>query len=212
MNTNDAISTYQLVARLAVEFCLLGRMSGTEQSLLERRNEGGHISSQGVQVNDVMGFEFIPVLMGFHASLAHKPTGATEACCLTFLALVAHCLFTGAHLLQSILDVEEVVDVEGSLELCDSAHWQWSDLATLWTWKTLSLSFHQTLQALLTVYVETLEQPRLFVRLQTYPTGDLVLDLLESFLSSSGGFGSHGSGSIAADKIKRWSTEVKARS
>ena len=51
---------------------------------------------------------------------------------------------------------------------------------------------YQRLQALLAVHVETLEQPRLFVQLQTYPTGDLILDLLENFLSSSGGFGSHG--------------------
>ena len=92
-------------------------MSGAEQSLLERRNEGGHVSSQGVQVNDVMGFEFIPVLMGLNTALADKPTGATEACCLAFLALVAHWRFTGAHLLEGVLDVKEVVDVEGSLEV-----------------------------------------------------------------------------------------------
>ena len=178
-------------------------MPGTERSLLERRNEGGHVSSQGVQVNDLMGFEFFPFLVDFLAALTCKPTGATKANCLATFALVAHCLFAGAHLLEGILDVEEVVDVEGSLELWDSTHWQWSDLATLWTWETLSLSFYQTLQALLTVHVETLEQPRLFVWLQTYPTGDLVLDLLESFLSSSGGFGSHDSGSSAADKLER---------
>ena len=214
MNTNDAVSTYQLVARLAVEVCLLLLVPGAEQSLLERRNEGGHVSSQGVQINDLMGFEIVPVLVGFLTEPTHKPTGATKGNCLAFLALVAHCLFTGAHLLEGILDVKEVVDVEGSLELQDSAHWQWSDLATLWTWETLSLSFptHQTLQTLLAVHVETLEQPRLFVWLQTYPTGDLVLDLLESFLSSSGGFGSHGSVGSAADKIERWSTEAKARS
>ena len=207
MNTNDAVSTYQLVARLAVEVCLLLLVPGAEQSLLERRNEGGHISCQGVQVNDLVGFEIVPFSMEFHASLAHKPARATEICCLTFLALVAHCLFAGAHLLEGIFNLKEVVNVEGSLQLQDSAHWQWSDLATLWTWETLSLSFYQTLQALLAVHVETLEQPRLFVWLQTYPTGDAVLDLLESFLSSSGGFGSHGSVSSAADKLERESSE-----
>ncbi|CAI8045796.1 hypothetical protein GBAR_LOCUS25326, partial [Geodia barretti] len=134
MNTNDAVSTYQLLACLAVELCL-------------------------------------------------------------FRWLLHIVLFAGAHFLEGTLDVEEVVDVEGSLEPRDSAHWQWSVLATLWTWETLSLSSptYQTLQALLAIHVETLEQPRLFVGLQTYPTGDLVLDLLEGFLGSSGGFGSHGS-------------------
>ena len=173
-------------------------MSGTEQSLLEGRNEGGHISSQGLQINDLVGCEVVPILVGLLTEPAHKPASATKANRLAFGALVAHCLFTGAHLLEGILDVKEVVDVEGSLELWDSARWQWSDLATLWTWETLSLLLYQMLQALLTVHMETLEQPRLFVRLQTYPTGDLVLDLLESFLSSSGGFDSHGSGSSAA--------------
>ena len=207
MNTNDTVSTYQLVARLAVEVCLLLLVPGAEQSLLERRNEGGHVSSQGVQVDDLMGCEVVPVLVGLLAKPTHKPTGATKGNRLAFLALVAHCLFAGAHLLEGILDIEEVVDVEGSLELRDSAHWQWSDLATLWTWETLSLSLYQTLQALLTVHVETFEQPRLFVWLQTYPTGNLVLDLLESFLSSSGGFGSHDSGSSAADKLERGSSD-----
>ena len=65
----------------------------------------------------MMGFEIIPLLMGLHAALAHKPTSATEACCLAFLALVAHWLFARAHLLEGVLDVKEVVDVGGSLEL-----------------------------------------------------------------------------------------------
>ena len=180
-------------------------MIGTKQSLLERRNEGGHVSSQGVQVDNLVGFEIVPFMMEFYAALANEPTSAAIACCLAFVAFVARCLFAGAHFLEGILNIEEVVDVEGSLEPRDSAHREWSVLATLWTWETLSLTSptYQTLQALLAIHVETLEQPRLFVGLQTYPTGDLVLDLLEGFLGSSGGFGSHGSVSSAADKIER---------
>ena len=94
--------------------------------------------------------------------------------------------------------------MEGSLEIRDSAHWQWCHLATLWTWETGSPTY-QTLQALLTIDVKTLEQLWLFVGVQTYPTGHLLLDLLESFLDSSGGFGSHGSVSSAADKLERGS-------
>ena len=70
-----------------------------------------------------MGFEFLPFLMDFLAALACKPKRATKANCLTFCALVAHCLFGRAHFFEGILDVEEVVDVEGSLECWDSAHW-----------------------------------------------------------------------------------------
>ena len=53
--------------------------------------------------------------------------------------------------------------------------------------------------------METLEQLWLFVGVQTYPTRHLLLDLLESFLGSSEGFGSHGSVSSAADKLERGS-------
>ena len=60
---------------------------------------------------------------------------------------------------------------------------------------------YQRLEALLTKHMETLEQLWSCVGLQTYPTSDLVLDLLESFLSSSGGFGSHGSVSSAASAV-----------
>ncbi|CAI7992483.1 hypothetical protein GBAR_LOCUS1016 [Geodia barretti] len=90
---------------------------------------------------------------------------------LPFSTVVAHCLFTGAHFLEGIVNIKEIVDVESSLEPRDSALWQWSVLATLWTWETLSLSSltYHTLQALLAIHVETLEQPRLFVGLQTYP-------------------------------------------
>ena len=42
---------------------------------------------------------------------------------------------------------------------------------------------------------------------QTYATGYLVLDLLESFLGSSGEFRSHASVSCAADKLEGGSSK-----
>ena len=208
MNTNGAVSTDQLVASLANELCFLRRMTGAEQCLLERRNEGSHVSGQGVQVNDLVGFEDFQVLMVFFTGCTHEPTSAAEANSLAFLASGAHGLVVGAHFLEGILDVEEVVYVEGSLEPRDSAHWQLCDLATGWTRETLSLMSYQSLQALLAKDVEALEQLWLFVGLQTYPAGDLFLDLLESFLGSSGGFGSHVSvSSAAADKLERRSSQ-----
>ena len=182
-------------------------MFGTEQCLLKRRNEGGHISShdQCIQVNDFVGEVFFPLLVGLYTALTHKPTSATEASCLTFLTLIAHCLVAGAHLLEGILDFKEIVDVEGSLEPWDSTCWQFYVLVTVWACKALSLylrPMYHRLQALLTKDVETLEQFWLCVGLQTYPTGDLVLHLLESFLSSSGGFGSHGSVNSVARAVE----------
>ena len=79
MNTNDAVSTYQLVARLAVEVCLCFRVFRAEQSLLERRDEGGHVSSQGVQIDNLVGFEIGPIVVDLLAALAQEPTGAAEA-------------------------------------------------------------------------------------------------------------------------------------
>ena len=208
MNTNDAVSTDQLVASLAKEVGLLFQVLGAEKRLFERRNERGHVSGQGVQVDDLMGFEDFQVLMVFFTGCTHEPTSAAEANCLAFLASGAHCLVAGAHFLEGILDVEEVVYVEGSLELRDSAHLQLCDLATGWTRETLSLTSYQSLQAVLAKHMETFEQLWLIVGLQTYPAGDLFLDLLESFLGSSGGFGSHVSvSSAAADKLERRSSQ-----
>jgi hypothetical protein len=59
------------------------------------------------------------------------------------------------------------------------------------------------LEALLAKDVATVEGLGLLAAPLTYSTGDLVLDVLESFLGSSGGFGSHGSvssGAIGAGK------------
>ena len=194
MNTNNTVSAYQLVTLIAVEVHFLCRMLGAEQRLLEGRNKGSYVSGQRVQVDDFVGGEIVPLLVDLLAALAHEPTGAAEASCFAFLALIAHWLVARAHFLEGVLDVKEVVDVEGSLEPRDSVCWQCRVLTTVWARKALSLRspMYQRLEALLTKHVETLEQLRLCVGLQTYPTGDLVLDLLESFLSSSGGFGSHG--------------------
>ena len=153
---HNTISTYQLITFITVEVCFLCWMFGTEQCLLERRNQGGHISSQCIQVNDFVGEVFFPLLVGLYAALTYKPTSAAEASCLTFLTLIAHCLVAGAHLLEGILDVKEIVDVEGSLEPRDSTCWQFYVLATVWACKALFLMYHR-LQALLTKDVETLE-------------------------------------------------------
>ena len=184
MNTNDTVSTYQLITLIAVEVSFLCRMLGAEQRLLEGRNEGGHVSSQRVQVDDFVGGEIVPLLVDLLAALAHEPTSAAEASCLPFLTLIAHCLVAGAHFLEGVLDVKEVMDVEGSLKPRDSTCWQCCVLATVWACKALSLrsAMYQGLETLLTKHVETLEQLWSCVGLQIYPTGDLVLDLLESFL------------------------------
>jgi hypothetical protein len=209
VNTDNAVSTYQLLTFVTVEVCFLGRVFEAEQSLLERRDEGGHVSRQSVKVDDLVGAEVIPLLVGLLAALAHKPTSAAEASCLAFLTLVAQWLVTGGHLLEGVLDVKEIVHVKGSLETWNSAPWQIRLLATLRAREATSLRplTYQRSETMLTKHVKTLEQLGLCVGLQTYPTGDLVLDLLESFLGSSGGFGSHGSVSSAADKLERGSSE-----
>ena len=92
MNTNNAIPTYDFIACLTVKVCLLLVMRGTEQSLLERRNRGGYISGQSVQVDDLVACKIVPVLMGLLTESTDKPTTATKANRLAFGALVAHCL------------------------------------------------------------------------------------------------------------------------
>ena len=207
MNTDNAVSTYQLLTLVTVEVCFLGRVFEAEQSLLERRDEGGHVSRQSVKVDDLVGAEVIPLLVGLLAALAHKPTSAAEASCLAFLTLVAQWLVTGGHLLEGVLDVKEIVYVKGSLETWNSAPWQIRLLATLRAREATSLRplTYQRSETMLTKHVKTLEQLGLCVGLQTYPTRDLLLDLLESPPSSCGGSGSHDcvhSGTSEEDKLE----------
>ena len=88
MNLNDAVSTDQLITSLAVKLCFLCGMTGTEECLLERRNKDDYVSGQGDEINDLVIFKFIPVLVDLHTMLAHKPTGAAETNCFTLFALV----------------------------------------------------------------------------------------------------------------------------
>ena len=110
--------------------------------------------------------------------------------------------------MEGILDIKEIVHVKGSLETWDSAPWQICLLVTVRARETTSLCSltYERSETLLTKHVKTLEQLRLCVGLQTYPTRDLFLDLLESLLSSCGGFGSHDCIDSAAseeDKLER---------
>ena len=208
MNTDNAVSTYQLLTFVTVEVCFLGRVFEAEQSLLERRDEGGHVSRQSVKVDDLVGAEVIPLLVGLLAALAHKPTSAAEASCLAFLTLVAQWLVTGGHLLEGVLDVKEIVHVKGSLETWNSAPWQICLLATLRAREATSLRplTYQRSETMVTKHVKTLEQLGLCVGLQTYPTRHLFLDLLESPPSGCGGSGSHDcvhSGTSEEDKLER---------
>ena len=207
MNTDNAVSTYQLLTFVTVEVCFPGRVFEAEQSLLEGRDEGGHVSRQSVKIDDLVGAEVIPLLVDLLAALAHKPTSAAEASCLAFLTLVAQWLVTGGHLLEGVLDVKEIVHVKGSLETWNSAPWQIRLLATLRAREAMSLwsLTYQRSETMLTKHVKTLEQLGLCVGLQTYPTRDLFLDLLESPPSSCGGSGSHDcvdSGTSEEDKLE----------
>ena len=135
--------------------------------------------------------------MCLHATLAHKPASAAEASGVAFLTLVTPSTITGAHLLERITDVKEMMDVEGSLEAGDSATWQFYLLTTAGAPHALPPQPHasQILEAALTEDVEAVEELRSRVGLEAYPTGDLVLHFLESLLSHSGGLGSGGLGS-----------------
>ena len=92
-------------------------MLGAEYSFLERRNDTGHIFSKDVQVNDFVKFEIVPVMVLLLTSCTQQPTGAAEMDCLALLANVAHCLFVTADFLESIMNIQEICDVDGSLKL-----------------------------------------------------------------------------------------------
>ena len=71
------------------------------------------------------------------AHLTHKTTGTAVACCLIFLTLVTVCV---VDFLESVSDVKQMVDMEGSLEARDSILWQCGELAAVGALHTLMLS------------------------------------------------------------------------
>ena len=83
-------------------------------------DSSSHSLEHSHAVDDLVGAEVIPLLVDLLAALAHKPTSAAEASCLTLLTLVAQWLVTGGHLLEGVLDVKEIVYVKGSLETWNS--------------------------------------------------------------------------------------------
>ncbi len=87
-------------------------------------------------------------------------------------------------LLECILDVKEMVDVEGCLEATGTSGGEEGGSATLGTFQLALLDDH-LIETVLTVDVETGEQSWVGVVLQTDWAGQLVLYFRESFLGST---------------------------
>jgi hypothetical protein len=98
--------------------------------------------------------------MWFLAGIAEEPTGPTIASWVSFFAFCALGTSGGADFLEDVLDVEEVVDEEGSLQARDSFLGQGGEVATVGALHHLSLLGQAChwLQALLTEDMEALEQ------------------------------------------------------
>ena len=127
-----------------------------------------------------MGSKFIPFNVWLLAGLAEKATGPTVASRVSFLAFDTLGTSWGADLVEDVLDVEEVVDEEGSLQARDSFLGQGGEVATVGTLHHLSLwglACHW-LQTLLTEDMEAVEQFGVCVLVQTYWTSQLFIQFL----------------------------------
>ena len=94
------------------------------------------------------------------ALVTEKSTGTTVAGGLSFLAFDTLCISWSRYFCEDVLDVEEVMNEECSLQAGDSFLGQGGGLATVGTFHHLSLLglACQWLQALLTEDMEALEQ------------------------------------------------------
>ena len=115
--------------------------------------------------------------MDIFTLFADEATGTAVASRLTFFALVTFGFGRRAHLFEDVLDIEQVVDEEGSLQAGDSVLGQRGELATVGALHDLSLwgLACQWLEAVLTEDMEALKQLGVCVGLQTYCTGQLFV-------------------------------------
>jgi hypothetical protein len=118
--------------------------------------------------------------MWFLAGIAEEPTGPTIASWVSFFAFCALGTSGGADFLEDVLDVEEVVDEEGSLQARDSFLGQGGEVATVGALHHLSLLGQAChwLQALLTEDMEAVEEFGVCVLVQTYWTSQLFIQFL----------------------------------
>ncbi len=87
-------------------------------------------------------------------------------------------------LFESVLDLKEMVDVEGSLEATSTHGREGGGSTTLGTFQ-LTLSEDHSIKTVLTVDMETGEKSRVGVVIQTDWAGELVLHFRESLLGRS---------------------------
>ena len=92
-------------------------------------------------------------------------------------------------LLECLLDVKQMVDVEGCLEASHTTGREGGGASTLGTGDrelSLLITDNHSIETVLTVDVETGEQSRVGVGVQTDWACELVLHFRESFFGSSG--------------------------
>ena len=159
-------------------------MLGALQDLLDWRHKIGDVSRQLVEADYLVGGKLFPLRVDVFALVTQESAGTAVARRFSFLALVAFGFGQRAHLFEDVLDIEQVVDEEGSLQAGDSVLGQRGELATVGALHDLSLLglACQWLEAVLTEDMEALEQLGVCVGLQTYCTGQLFIQFFKSLL------------------------------
>ena len=135
-------------------------MLGALLDLLDWRYQISRIFCQLIETDYLVRGKFFPFDVWLLTGVAEKPTGSAEAGGLTLFTFDTLGIGWSADFLEDVLDVEEVVNEEGSLQAGDSILRQGGGLATVGAFHHLSLwclACHW-LQALLTEDMEAVKQ------------------------------------------------------
>ena len=135
-------------------------MLGALQDLLDWRYQISRIFCQPIEADYLVRGKPFPFQVHLLASLAQKSTRFAVASGFAVVAIDTLGIGWSADFLEDVLDVEEVVNEEGSLQAGDSILRQGGGLATVGAFHHLSLwglACHW-LQALLTEDMEAVQQ------------------------------------------------------
>ena len=182
MGSGDADATNQLFACLAKLIQLLLRVPLAKESRFLWSDDSPDVSCQLLDRDDLVRREFGPRPVDLDACGADELVAvAAEFGGAFSLALFARGVRRLHGFLERVSDVEQVVDVEGSLEARNSAVWQCGELAAVGALHGLPLGCltNHRLKALRAEDVKAVQELGGLVGVETDCTGELLVQFLD---------------------------------
>ena len=165
-------------------------MFGAEHYLFLWRNKSSHISLELGEGDNLVWWEFFPLLVDLCTQCTNELATATAKAgrntLFTLLTLVFLRLF---DFLYGITNLKEIVEVKCGLEAWNTGCGRRVDRRQLGQWRDSPWQSQTTSRSLFAKHMETLQQFRFSVGVKTDTTGELVFQFPESLFSNSGGCG-----------------------